>query len=253
MLIDTHAHLNFPAYKVDAQKVIDRTLKKDVWMINIGTNYHTSKKAVEISQKYKKGIYATVGLHPIYAQDGFDDKKYKQLAQNSNVVAIGEIGLDYKKEYLSFKKEQEILFLKQIKLAQELKLPIIFHCRMAHQDLINFLILNNKNQKPKLKGVIHCFTGNLEEAKKYLEMGFYLGFNGLIFKLNFDNIIKSMPLEKILIETDCPYLTPLQEGNKRNEPLFIKYIVEKIAKIKNIDSEKVAKIVTKNAKTLFKI
>ena len=272
MLIDTHAHLNFNAFKEDIDTVIKRTLTNDIWVINVGSQYTTSKRAVEIAQKYEKGVYATVGLHPIHLSGGifktkidkeeiefetreeeFNYQKYKDLAKNKKVVAIGEIGFDYyyrpktKTKLAEFKQKQKENFLKQIDLAKELSLPVIFHCRMGHNDLIEVI-----SQFSDLKGVIHCFTGTWEQAQKYLETGFFLGFNGIIFKLNLDEIIEKSPLDKILIETDCPYLTPPpMEG--RNEPLYVKYVVEKIAKIKNLRYEEIAKITTENAKKLFKL
>ncbi len=277
MLIDTHAHLNFNAYKDDVNEVIKKTLGNNVWMINVGSQYSTSKRAVEIAEKYEKGVYAAIGLHPIHLSDGifktkidteeiefntreeeFDYDVYKDLAESKKVVAIGEIGFDYwyrpktKIRLEQFKNRQKEIFLKQLNLAQELNLPVIFHCRLAHEELINILNTKYNIQNTGFKGVIHCFTGTWEEAKKYLEMGFCLGFNGIIFKLNLDEIIKKTPLERILIETDCPYLTPSPiEG--RNEPLYVKYVAEKIAKIKNSNFEEIAKITTKNAKELFKI
>ena len=279
MLIDTHAHLNFNAYKEDAEKVIRRSLDNDVWMINIGTNYQTSKKAVEIAQKYERGVLAAIGLHPIHLETGlvkakidkeeinfkaaeeeFDYEKYKKLAQSPKVVAIGEIGLDYyykpktKRKLELFKEKQKEALLKQLEVAKELNLPIIFHCRMAHQDLIEILS-ENLDLKPQ-KAVAHGFVGNSEELQKYLNFGFYIGFNGIIFKsieeINFEENIKNTPLDKILIETDCPYLTPPQvEG--RNEPIYVKYVVEEIAKIKNISYEEISEITTENAKRLFRI
>ncbi len=317
MFIDTHSHLNFNIFNGDRKKVIERTLKSDVWMINVGTNYLTSKKAIEITEDYPKGVFAAVGLHPInldtgliksqkskmfsFAEDffakgeqiknqnledvlekSFDYNQYKKLSQSPKVIAIGEIGLDYywrpkttKKREL-FKEKQKELLLQQLDLAKELNLPIILHCRMAHQDLIEVL-------KSKINGVIHCFTGTWEEAKEYLKMDFYLGFNGLIFKMVFDEIIKNTPLEKILIETDCPYLTPplpadlssdlsaearrakveasakaeasAKEGpaTDRNEPLYVKHIAQKIAEIKNLSFEEVAEKTSENAKKLFNL
>jgi len=273
MLIDTHSHLNFNAYNKDLDEVIKRSLSSDVWMINVGSQYTTSRKAVEISQKYPQGVYAAIGLHPIHLEtslvrikedpeeieklqdkeEDFNYDKYKELLRNKNVKAIGEIGLDYyykpktkvKKEI--FKEKQKEALIKQIKLAQEFNLPIIFHCRMAHQDLIEIL------KTLKVKGVIHCFTGDWEQAKEYLEMGFYLGFNGIIFKMNLDEIIKKVPSDKILIETDCPYLIPPGLGIKRNEPVHVKYVAERIADLKNLNFEEIAKITTENAKELFKI
>jgi len=280
ILIDSHAHLNFSAFKDDVEEVIKRTLDNDIWVINVGSQYSTSKRAVEIAQRYERGVYATIGLHPIHLEERkidhsevdsqaifktraeeFDYKRYKELAQDSKVVAIGEIGLDYyykpktKKKLEQFKEKQREIFLKQLNLAKELNLPVILHCRMAHNDLIqtiqqfNTLIIG---------GVIHCFTGNEEQSREYLEMGFYFGFNGLIFKKiegapDWFKIIKKLPLEKILIETDAPYLTPSQKEGQRNEPIYVKYVAQKIAEIKNITFEKVAEITTENAKKLFKI
>ncbi len=280
MLIDTHAHLNFNAYKDDLEEIIKRTLDSDIWMINVGSQYETSKKAVEIAQRYKEGIYAAVGLHPIHLETGlvkikndaeeieiktkeedFDYERYKELAQTQKVIAIGEIGLDYywrpkttKKKEL-FKQKQKDLLLKQLELAKELNLPVIFHCRMAHQDLIKFL-KENPEIKPE-KAVAHGFVGNLEELNQYLNFGYYIGFNGIIFKsiegINFEENIRNTPLDRILIETDCPYLTPPPFEGQRNEPLYVRYIAKKIAEIKNLSYEEIAEITTKNAKRLFKI
>jgi TatD DNase family protein len=281
MLIDTHAHLNFSAFKDDVNEIIKRTLENDVWVINVGSQYSTSKRAVEIAQKYEEGIYAAVGLHPIHLEERkvdhsevdaqavfktrseeFDYEKYKELAQNPKVVAIGEIGLDYwykpktKKKLEEFKERQREVFLKQLNLAKELNLPIILHCRIAHDDLLRLLEL--QASKSELGGVIHCFTGDWQQAQKYLDLGFCLGFNGLIFKKikgvpDWQEIIKKLPLEKILIETDAPYLTPPPFEGQRDEPLYVKYVAQKIAEIKNITFEELTQITAQNAKRLFKI
>jgi len=245
MLIDTHAHVNFKDFKHDGAETIRRSLDNNVWMINVGSQYSTSERAVAIAEQYQEGVYAAVGAHPIYAQETFDLEKYQKLAEADKVVAVGEIGLDYKKEYIAFKEKQKEVLSAQLELAQTLNLPVIFHCRMAHDDLISMLNI-------KLRGVIHCFTGTWQQAEKYLNMGFYLGFNGIIFKLNLGKIIKKAPIDRLLIETDCPYLTPPQEQG-RNEPLFVKYVAEKIAQVKNLGDEKIAEITTQNARTLFKI
>jgi len=276
MLIDTHAHLNFNAYKKDLNEVIKRSLENGVEIINIGSQYETSKKTVEIAERYGKGVYAAIGMHPIHIttdlikmkmdpeeasaeeekEKDFDLEKYKKLALSASerVMAIGEVGLDYyykpktKKKLELFKEKQRTVLCQQLELAKELNLPVIFHCRVAHDDLIEIL-----KKYPEIKGVIHCFTGNLEQAKKYLEMGFYLGFNGIIFKLDLNEIVEKVPLDKTLIETDCPYLVPPEAGVERNEPLFVKYVAKKIAEIKNISFEKVAEITTQNARKLFRI
>ena len=278
MLIDTHAHLNFAAFEKDRKQVIKRCLENDVWVINVGTNLVTSKKAVEIAKSSQKGMFTSVGLHPINLDTGliklrpdrlegenyekeFDYQNYKELASFEKVVAIGEIGLDYywkpkttKRKEL-FKQKQKDLFLKELTLAKELNLPIIFHCRMAHQDLINIL-LGNQEVVPK-KAVAHSFVGGVKELKDFLDFGFYIGFNGIIFKkiegINFTEVIKNTPLDKILIETDCPYLVPAGLKAERNEPIFVKYIAGYIAKIKKMSFEKLAEITTENARKLFNI
>lgn len=287
MIIDTHAHLNFSAYNKDLDEVIKRALVQDIWMINVGSKYDTSKKAVEIAEKHKQGVYAAVGLHPIYSatefvkvktdheegsfnvkEESFDKEKYMKLAESEKVVAIGEIGLDYyykpktKAKLEQFKQKQKQVFIKQLEMAEELNLPVILHCRMAHQDLLEILNLKLKTKNAKLqlktqnyniKGVIHCFTGNWEQAKQYLDLGFHLGINGIIYKMDLEEVIKKTPLEKILIETDCPYLTPPKAESFRNEPVFIKYIIDKIAQIRNIDSKEVSMATFSNARELFKI
>lgn len=293
MLVDTHAHLNFNAYKADANEVIRRSLDNEIWMINVGSTYETSKRAVEIAERYKRGVYAAIGLHPIHLSSGifktkidkeeiefetreeeFSYEKYKELAKSDKVVAVGEIGLDYyyrpkttKKKEL-FKQKQKDSLLKQLELAKELNLPVIFHCRMAHTELFELLNSKFKIQNSKLSGVMHGFVGTVRDLENYLKLGFYIGFNGIIFKkiegINFEENIKKTPLDKILIETDCPYLIPPISVNQRldqhksaetmrNEPIFIKYIAERIAKIKGLDYKEIAKITTENARKLFKI
>lgn len=244
MIIDSHAHLNFKAFEKDFDEVIKRSLAESIWMINIGSDYDTSKKAVKIAQKYEE-VFAAIGVHPIHAEDEFDIEKLRELARLDKVVAIGEIGLDYFRDYGEFKEKQKEVLLKQLDLAKELNLPVILHCRMAHDDLLD--ILKDYN----LQGVVHCFTGNWEEAKKYLDKGFYLGMNGIMFKFDLKEVIEKTSLDKILVETDCPYLTPPQAESKRNEPINVKYIVEKIAKIKNIDFEEVVQTIVQNTKNLF--
>ncbi len=258
MLVDTHAHVNFSAYKDDAGEVIRRSLagstsSPQVWMINVGSQYDTSKKAVEMAEGYPEGVYAAIGLHPIHTnEEEFDYEKYKELIRSPKVVAVGEIGLDYKPEYISFKQKQKEVFLSQLDLARELSLPVIFHCRMAHEDLIKEIRSRNEIGSPKITGAIHCFTGDWEQAQKYLDMGFYFGLNGIIFKLDLDAVINKIPLDRILLETDCPYLTPAPMTG-RNEPLYVKYVADKVAKLKNLSYEEIENITTQNAKKLFNI
>lgn len=278
MLIDTHAHINFNAFKDDANEVIRRALGQNIWMINVGSQYSTSKRAVEIAEKYDEGVYAAIGLHPIHLSQGifktkidtkeiefkteeedFDAEQYRGLAKSKKVAAIGEIGLDFyyrpktATKLEQFKQKQKDVLLKQLDLAQELNLPIIFHCRMAHSDLIEILSCKPQTKNCKLKGVIHCFTGAWQQAQRYMEMGFFLSFNGLIFKMPpSEEVIKNISLEKLLVETDAPYLIPPQEDG-RNEPLYIKHVVSKIAQIKGLSYQEVAEATTQNARTLFGI
>jgi TatD DNase family protein len=279
MIIDTHTHLNFNAFKEDFDDVIKACLNNDIWIINVGTKYETSERAVWLANKYPEGVFAIIGLHPIHLETGlvkiknddeeitiktkeqdFDYEKYKILAQDKKVVAIGEIGLDYywkpktKKRLEEFKAKQKDVFLKQINLAKNLNLPIMIHCRMAYNDLIDIL---SSFPKGEIRGVVHCFTGNLEHAKKIIDLGFYIGLNGIIFKkiqgVNFEEIIKFIPVEKILLETDAPYLTPPDQKESRNTPLNIKYIAQQIAKIKKISYKDLIGITTQSARKLFSI
>ena len=287
MLIDTHAHINFNAYKDNADEVIKRALKEGVWMINVGSQWDTSQRAIDYAQKYPEGVYATVGLHPIHLEEievdeeesgakfktrkeEFDFEKYWELAQERKVVAIGEIGLDYKsvtsdEGTKNNKEKQKEVLKQQMEISQQMNLPIIFHCREAYEDLIQILkdfqsgCVDCSFGCPgagvgKLMGVIHCFCGDLETAKKFLEMEFYLGFNGLItFSSQYDQVVKETPLEKILLETDCPYLSPVPFRGQRNEPSYVKFIAQKIAEIKKINFDEVAEQTAKNAKNLFNL
>jgi len=271
MIIDTHSHLSFKAYDGDRDEVIKRTQKEGVICINVGTKYETSKDAIELAEK-NEGMYAAIGLHPIHIKtdlmklrtdedegafaplgEEFDKEKYKELAKSEKVVAIGEIGLDYyyrpkgtaKKE--KFKENQKQIFVEQLKMAEELDLPVIIHCRMAHQDILEILANH------KARGTIHCFTGSWEEAQKYLSLGFYLGVNGIIFKFDIDEVIRKAPIDKILVETDCPYLTPPMAADKRNEPIFVKHVIQKIAELRGMSFDEVVEQTTANAKKLFNI
>jgi TatD DNase family protein len=272
MIIDTHSHLNFKAYDADREEVLKRNLEKGVVCIDVGTKYETSKKAVELATQ-NENIFSAIGLHPIHIKtdllklrtdedegdfaplgEELDIEKYRELAKNKKVVAIGEVGLDYyyrpktKSRLEGFKKLQKEVFEKQLDLAVQLNLPVIVHCRMSHDDTIEIL------SKRNLKGVIHCFTGTWHQAQKYLDMGFYLGINGIIFKFDIDETIKNAPLEKLLTETDCPYLTPPQEGRDvRNEPIFVKHVIAKISDLRGMPPEEVSSQTYKNAKELFNI
>ncbi|MDD2274225.1 MAG: TatD family hydrolase [Candidatus Pacebacteria bacterium] len=262
MIIDTHAHLNFIEFNNDREELIDKLIKSNYQIINIGTNKESSRECVSLS---RHGVYASVGLHPLNVEsklkikgeiekkeDNFDYDYYKKLSENNGVVAIGEAGLDYwykpkgtarKEEYIS--KQKEVLE-KQLDLAKEVNLPIIIHCRSAFDDLIE--ILSRKN----IPGVVHCFTGTKENAEKLLKLGYYFGINGIIFKVDLKDSIKAIPLERMLLETDCPYLSP-PNFEERNCPFSIDLIIDEISRIKGVSRKEIIDKTTINAKNLFKI
>lgn len=239
--IDTHTHLNFKDFEKDRFSIIENCLLNQISMINVGTTFNNSKTAVLIAEKYAYGVYASLGVHPLNVEkEEFD---FKELLESKKVVAIGETGLDY--FYENFNKEkQKKYFLKHIELARKIDLPLIVHSRKAFED--TYEILKDKN----VKGVLHCFTGNLNYLKRFLDLGFYIGFNGIIFKMNLDKIIENTPKDRILIETDCPYLTPPLFYEERNNPLGVKFVMDKINEIKGED---ISKEVYCNSLKLFKI
>ncbi len=247
-LIDTHAHLNLDSFKKDWLQIIRKCQKLDLGIINVAIDMETSKKALQISQKFKN-TFSALGIHPLTKIKKFPFKTFLNLAQSKKVVALGEIGLDYFRA--QDKESQKALLKKQLKLAQLLKLPVIFHCRQAYDDLLK--ILKEKNFR-NLKGVIHCFCGDIKIAKEFLNLGFYLGFNGLITYSNqYQNLVKKIPLKRILLETDCPYLTPFPFKKKRNDPTYLFLIAKKISELKQVSFSTLAKITTFNAKKLFKL
>lgn len=292
LLIDSHCHVNFNAYKEDGEEVIKRTLDKNIWMINIGSQDTTSQRSIKIAEKYPEGVYAVVGLHPIHLvqdvtetatfegetyefttrQEIFDKEKYRTLAKSSKkVVGLGETGLDYwyfsefgAEQISEARKVQQQVFREFIDLSIELDLPLIIHCRGTKDDLYGayddaYEIIKDALAKHgwPLKGVIHCFTGTAEQAKKFIKLGFFIGFTGLItFKKKMEwlwEIVKQTPLDKLLVETDAPFLSPEPYRGKRNEPAFVQFVAQKVAELKGLTLEEVAEATTGNAQKLFNI
>src|SRR3989344_2154348 len=285
MYIDTHAHINFNAYKDDGPEVIKRTLEGDVWMILVGSESKTSERSVQYASAYNEGVYAAVGLHPSHLFDEYIDEQevevkfftkhqefdfdfYKKLTADKKVVGIGECGLEYGHmpkgvEPEVVKTKQQAVLKQHIDLATVTNLPIIIHCRDAHDDCYNILSEAIKQGKLNHRGVIHCFTGNWVDAERYLSLGFYISFTGIItFKPTKKiaeqhaailDALKKIPLDKILIETDSPYLAPDPLRGSRNEPLNVKLVARKIAELKGISESEVADTTFANARTLFKI
>lgn len=252
MYIDSHAHLNFKAFANDYSSVILRAKKAGIEkIILVGSNLETSQKALAIAKK-NEGVYAAVGLHPIHIKDKkFDETAFLKLAQEKKMVAIGETGLDYYHGRNNM-PEQQAVFLKHLNLANVVGKPVILHSREAGQNVLSSLMA----QSPLPKGVFHCFSEDWQFAKVILDLGFYISFTGIItFSKNYANleVVENVPLDKLLIETDSPYLTPEPYRGLRNEPAYVVAVAKKIAEIRKISLEEVAAQTSQNAIKLFKL
>ena len=252
MLIDTHAHLNDNRYSTEkVEEIVSSLFLNNIEkVITIGYDTESSFKSVELSEKYDN-VYAVVGIHPSNPEE--DTNFLEDLSKHKKVVAIGEIGLDY--HYPNFNKELQIqTFIKQIKLAYKLKKPIVIHLRDAYEDMLNIL----KEYKDYLKygAVVHCYSGSLEYAKELLKLGLYFSFTGVITFKNAKKsleVIEFLPLDRIMIETDCPYLSPEPYRNVINEPKFVNLVFNKICEIKKLKKETLTKILRENTRNFYKI
>jgi TatD DNase family protein len=254
-MIDTHTHLDFPQFDRDRDEVIKNAFESGVErIVNIGTDLESSRKSVELAQRFEK-IYATVGFHPHDASklDENSLKELEKLALSPKVVAIGEIGLDFYRN-LSPKKIQIEAFRKQVALAKKLKLPVVVHIREAYEEEV-FEILKEAITL-KIGVLLHCFSGDIAQAKQAIKMGFLLSFNGVLTYPNSKSleVAKSVPLDFILTETDCPYLTPVPHRGERNQPSHVKFVLEKLAELfKPLTFEDIERITTHNANKFFKL
>lgn len=253
MLVDTHAHLDDLKYENDLDEVVTRAGQYGVTrIISMGDTMAASLNAVKIAEKYE-GVFAGAGVHPQEAltlMDG-DYDRLAQLMTLPKVKVLGEIGLDYYYENASREKQQEI-FIRQLDVARQMHMPVSIHDRDAHGDTMAIL----KKEGKGLTGSIHCFSGSWEMAKELLKMGWFLGVDGpLTFKnaAKLPEIIAKIPLDRLLLETDSPYLAPVPKRGRRNEPAYVKYIAEKVAEIRNISFEEVVKQTTFNAINLFNL
>lgn len=272
---DIHTHINFVAFNEDRGEVIKRAYEAGVFMINVGTQKDTSKSAVDLAHKYE-GLYACIGLHPIHCDKSFHDEAelgeggkeftsrgeefdydyYLDLAKDDKVVAIGETGLDYyHPEDSSAIEKQKKSFLEHIKLAKEVGKPLMIHARPskgsqdAYLDVIEIL-----KEHKEVKANFHFFVGDIETAKKILEIGHTMSFDGPItFAKEYEELIKFLPLESIMVETDAPYATPVPHRGKRNEPAYVVHIANKIADIKGLDKEDVRTQLLSNSLSFFDI
>ena len=253
-LIDSHAHLEMPEFRKDLEEVIRRAGESGVeYILTVGTDEKDWKSALEIANAHP-GIFAVLGVHPHNAKE-IDERTYpalKELCLNEKVRAFGEIGLDFFRN-LSPREIQIRRFREQIALARELRLPIVVHDREAHEETLGIL----KSEKAETcGGVIHCFSGDYRMAKACLDMGFYISVPGTVtFKnaVDFQGVVKKLPLESLLVETDAPFLSPVPFRGRRNEPGFVRYTAQRVADVKKVPFEKVAEVTTANALTVFKL
>jgi len=256
--IDTHCHLNFSQFHNDLEKVIDESFASGVTkLINIGTDLQASRESVNLASRYKN-IFAAVGIHPHEAKtiDVNVLKQLESLAKDSKVVAIGEIGLDYYRN-LSTKECQKQAFIKQLQIAIKLEKPVIIHCRDAYKDVLDIL---DKVYLPYLKGrlpgEIHSFSSGPKYLKEFLKKGFYVGFNGMITYPNNEQLIeavKTVPMNRLLIETDAPFLAPQNYRGQRNEPKLVIEVAKMVSEVKHLAVDEVAKLTTSNAIELFEL
>lgn len=279
--IDAHSHINFNAYKDDAEEVIRRSVDDGTGMLAVGSQSTTSERAVEYAELHD-GIWAVVGLHPTHLYDHvvdeqevhytsrnetFDPAFYGALAARSKkVVGIGECGLDYYRlpdgaDHDAIKRKQHETFRMHLDLAHGLGLPVMIHCRDAHGDVASILEEYQAAGKA-VRGDVHCFTGTWTEAERYLALGFYISFTGIVTfppkasekgKGTLADVARRVPLESMLIETDAPYLAPVPHRGKRNEPAYVKHVGEFIAGIKGLDVAEVERQTLANTKNLFNL
>lgn len=289
--LDAHTHVQFSAFTVDRDVVLARARETGVVVVNVGTQQDTSRTAVELAEKSGDGVFATIGLHPVHTSksfhdidelgDGeaaksfvsrgeiFDPDFYRKLAASPKVVAIGECGLDYFRFDTDDSQENQIkkqkdAFIAQIELALEIKKPLMIHCRNAFADLIDILKNYEKQFSEKLNGVpgvVHFFTGTPDDAKSLAALGFAFTFGGAVTfpprrgktAGDYDEVIKSIPLDRILSETDAPYVAPAAYRGKRNEPAYVIEVVKKLAELKSVSPEEMKAQIWENAKRVFKI
>lgn len=252
MYFDSHAHYNDSRFDEDREQIINSLKENNVsYVVNIGADMKSSFESIELAEKYDF-IYATVGVHPHDAQNVTekDLQKIEEMLNHKKVVGLGEIGLDYHYNY-SPKDIQIQIFKKQLKICENVTKPVIIHSREACQDVFNIIKESNVRN-----GVIHAYSGSLELAKEYIKMGYYIGVGGVVTFKNAKklvDVVKNIPLESILIETDAPYLTPEPFRGTKNNSKYLKQVVEKIAEIKEISTNEVEEITFKNAVEFFKI
>ncbi len=282
---DAHTHVQFSGFNDDREAVLKRADEADVWMVNVGTQKETSRAAVTLAEQHNAGIYAAIGLHPVHTAKSYHDEAelgggeaakaftsrgevfdadyYRPLALHQKTVAIGECGLDYfhfnenESKEIQMKRQREA-FVAQIALAREVKKPLMIHCRNAFDDLIEILA-SPSYPKVDNPGVIHFFTGTMVDAERLLALGFSFTFGGVVTfpprkgtsAGDYDEVVKMIPADRILSETDAPYASPAPYRGKRNEPAYVVETVKKLAELKNISPEAMKRQIWENARRIF--
>ncbi len=273
-IVDSHAHVNFNAYKDDADTVLERAFAAGIGVINVGSQLSTSQRAVAMAKAHEDGVWAVVGVHPLHLRPQVlsyqdddelppveiktngeepDYELYEAMAKEPKVVAIGEVGLDYHHfeegdDVEALKAKQKEVLIRFIDIANEADKPLAIHCWDAYSDLLEILA----KHPVKRAGVVHSFVGGYKTAKKFIELGYVIGLNGVItYSDSFDRLIKEIDLADIILETDCPYLAPTPNKGGRNEPTGVISVAEHIAKIKNIDIDEVFGKTTENVLRVF--
>ena len=252
MLFDTHAHLNDEAFDADRDELLETFQTAGVgWVLNAGCSLESSKESIALAEKYD-WIYASVGSHPDIADEVNDEvlESYRQMCKHPKVKAIGEIGLDYHYETIH-REEQKRAFRAQMALAQELHMPVIVHERDAHEDGMAIV-----KEFPHVTGVFHCYSGSAEMARQLVDLGWHIGFTGVLTFKNARKAVQpaaSIPLERILLETDCPYMSPEPFRGRRCHPGLLPYMAKKLAQIRDLPEEEVIRITTENAKRMYRI
>lgn len=276
-LIDTHCHIHFPAYDANRDEVLQRMKEKSIWGITVGTSAQTSREAVAFAEAHD-GIWATAGYHPEHFSSSYHDESegdagdysidaLRAIATSSKkIVAIGETGLDFfrideGRDVEEAKAQQEQGLRDQVRLASECDLPLVVHCRDAFTRLAE-IIADEQLRAKNIRGVIHCFTGTWKEAEPLLQLGFHLSFTGIITfppkktqdpETLVQRVIEGMPMDKMLVETDAPWLTPIPHRGEQNEPAYVGFVAQKIAELRGMSIDEIARQTTLNARSLFKL
>lgn len=259
-MVDTHAHLDMDSFNEDRSQVITRALDSGVsTIVTVGINLESSQKAIKLAENHRE-VLATAGFHPHEATRVTEEDMVElaRIARHPRVVAIGEIGLDFYRNLST--REKQLKALKwQLEVAAKLELPVIIHCRQAEKDMLPLLhdwTTSDKEHQGQTRGVIHCFSSDSNTARQYLDMGFFISLGAYIgysSSHHMSNTIRSIPEDRLVVETDCPFLPPQRHRGQRNEPAYLPFTVAALADIRGVTAEKIARETTQNAHRLFRI